>query len=95
MNDAIIVEKHEEGYNVTFEAGRKDLFVGAINGKFTLELTNEQAKILSNSLYTPKPFVPRVKKEVNTDTAAGETAMETKKPKRAARKKPASPKEDK
>lgn len=92
MNDAIIVEKHEEGYNVTFEASRRELFVGAINGKFTLELTKEQAKILSNALYTPKPFVPKAKKEVEATPPATvtETVAEVKKPKRAPRKKPVS-----
>jgi hypothetical protein len=88
MNDAIIVEKHEDGYNVTFEASRRELFVGAINGKFTLELTKEQAKILSNALYTPKPFVPKAKKEVEPTAAVTETVAEVKKPKRAPRKKP-------
>jgi hypothetical protein len=98
MNNAITVEKHEDGYNVTFEASRRELFVGAINGKFTLELTKEQAKILSNALYTPKTFVPKVKKEVEattpvtatTATNTTEVVAEVKKPKRAPRKKPVS-----
>lgn len=86
MNDAIIVEKHEDGYKVTCEASRRELLVGAINGKFTLELTKEQAKLLSNALYTPKPFVPKAKKEVEKT----EAVAEVKKPKRAPRKKPVS-----
>lgn len=92
MNNAITVEKQEDGYNVTFDASRKDLLVGAINGKFTLELTKEQAKGLSNALYTPKTFVPKVKKEVEATTpfTATETVAEVKKPKRAPRKKPVS-----
>lgn len=87
MNDAIIVEKHEDGYKVTCETSRKELLVGAINGRFTLELTKEQAKLLSNALYTPKPFVPKAKKEVETTMSAIETIAEVKKTKRAPRKK--------
>lgn len=98
MNDAIIVEKHEDGYKVTCEASRRELLVGAINGRFTLELTKEQAKLLSNALYMPKPFVPKAKKEVENAKPTAklatkpvtETTSEVKKPKRAPRKKPVS-----